>query len=56
MPLYSRVTFSHQPYSEALAIGDRQNEIMQEVLQMENINEIWNSQAVENKIIDLLKK
>jgi kynurenine 3-monooxygenase len=56
VPLYSRVTFSHQPYSEALAIGDRQNEIMQEVLKMENIDQIWNSQVVENKIIELLKK
>ncbi len=30
MPLYSRVTFSLQPYSEALAIGDFQNKIMEE--------------------------
>ena len=56
VPLYSRVTFSHQPYSEALAIGDRQNEIMQEVLKMENIDQNWNSHVVENKIIELLKK
>ena len=43
MPLYSRVTFSLQPYSEAMAIGDFQNEIMQEVLKMENIqNKNWN--------------
>lgn len=53
-PLYSRVTFSHQPYSEALKIGDRQNEIMQEVMQMENISQIWNSKEVEDKIIELL--
>jgi kynurenine 3-monooxygenase len=56
MPLYSRVTFSLQPYAEALAIGDFQNEIMQEVLQMENIHENWNSDAVEQKILDLLKR
>jgi kynurenine 3-monooxygenase len=55
MPLYSRVTFSLQPYSEALAIGDFQNKIMEEVMQMENIAEKWNSEEVENKIIDLLK-
>jgi kynurenine 3-monooxygenase len=55
MPLYSRVTFSLQPYSEALAIGDFQNTIMQEVMQMENIAEKWNSEEVENKIITLLK-
>lgn len=28
LPLYSRVTFSLQPYSEAMAIGDFQNEIV----------------------------
>jgi kynurenine 3-monooxygenase len=54
MPLYSRVTFSLQPYSEALAIGDFQNKIMEEVMQMENIAEKWNSQEVEQKIIQLL--
>lgn len=55
VPLYSRVTFSHQPYAEALAIGDRQNEIMQEVLKIENIQNDWENEAVENKILELLK-
>ncbi|WP_298120453.1 NAD(P)/FAD-dependent oxidoreductase [Flavobacterium sp.] len=54
MPLYSRVTFSLQPYSEALAIGDFQNKIMEEILQIENIQEKWNSDEVENLIIKLL--
>ena len=54
IPLYSRVTFSLQPYSEALAIGDFQNKIMEQVMQMPNIEQIWNSEEVENKIIDLL--
>ena len=56
MPLYSRVTFSLQPYSEALAIGDFQNEIMEEVLKMPNIHENWNTLEVEQKIIELLQK
>jgi kynurenine 3-monooxygenase len=55
MPLYSRVTFSLQPYSEAMAIGDFQNRIMEEIMQMPNIEANWNSPAVEQKIIDLLK-
>lgn len=55
VPLYSRVTFSDRPYTEALAIGDFQNEIMEQVLRMENIEEIWNSKEVENKILELLK-
>jgi kynurenine 3-monooxygenase len=56
MPLYSRVTFSLQPYAEALAVGDFQNKIMQEILKMENIEEIWNSEQVENKILELLQQ
>ena len=54
MPLYSRVTFSLQPYSEALAIGDFQNKIMEQVLQIPLIEEKWNSEEVENFIIQLL--
>lgn len=55
IPLYSRVTFSDRPYTEALAIGDYQNEIMQEVLKIENIQNIWHSEIVENKILALLQ-
>jgi len=54
MPLYSRVTFSLQPYSEALAIGEYQNQIMQKVLEMDNIAQIWDSKDVEDKILELL--
>lgn len=56
IPLYSRVTFSDRPYAEALAIGDYQNAIMEEVLKMENVEAIWNSEEVESKILDLLNK
>ncbi len=56
LPLYSRVTFSLHPYSEALALGDLQNQIMEEVMQMPNIHDNWNSAEVENKIIGLLSK
>ncbi len=55
IPLYSRVTFSHRPYTEALAIGDRQNEIMEEVLKMDNIEQLWDSEIVEQKMLDLLR-
>lgn len=55
IPLYSRVTFSDRPYAEALAIGDYQNEIMEEILKMKDIDSIWDSEAVENKILELLK-
>jgi len=54
VPLYSRVTFSHRPYTEALAIGDMQNEIMEEVLKMDNIEQLWDSEIVEQKMLALL--
>src|SRR6056297_1176723 len=56
IPAYSRVTFSDRPYSEALAIGDAQEELMQEVMQMPNITTVWDSKAVEEKILSLLDK
>ena len=55
IPLYSRVTFSTKPYSEALAIGDFQENIMQQILKIDDIENCWNSRIVENKILDLLK-
>ncbi|MDD2987226.1 NAD(P)/FAD-dependent oxidoreductase [Flavobacterium sp.] len=54
MPLYSRVTFSLQPYAEALAIGEKQNKIMEEIMQLPNIDADWSSERVEKKIISLL--
>ena len=54
VPLYSRVTFSHQPYSEALAEGDFQNKIMEEIMAMPNIENKWNSEEVEQRMIFLL--
>ncbi len=54
IPLYSRVTFSTRPYSEALAIGDFQEKIMQEILKMDTIETIWDSVEVENKMLILL--
>lgn len=55
IPVYSRVTFSERPYAEALAIGDRQEEIMQEILKIPNIAEEWETKEVENKILELLE-
>ena len=55
IPLYSRVTFSDRPYSEALAIGDKQDEIMKKILQIKNIEQIWDSESVENEILIALK-
>jgi len=54
MPLYSMVTFSDIGYNKAFNIGKKQEKIMKEVMQMENIYSIWNSQEVENKILSFL--
>ncbi|EIJ38908.1 FAD-dependent oxidoreductase [Galbibacter orientalis] len=56
MPLYSRVTFSEHPYSEALRVGDFQKEIMDEIMKMENIKEKWDSEEIENAILEKLSK
>lgn len=55
IPLYSRVTFSNRPYAEALAIGNFQDKIMKKILQLEQIEQKWESEEVENKIIALLQ-
>lgn len=52
MPLYSQVTFSHIRYSEAWKKGQVQDAIMKKVMaEMDNIEEKWNSQEVENAIL-----
>ena len=56
VPVYRRVTFSDRPYAEALAIGDRQAEIMRKVMAMPNIESLWDSEQVENAILTLLNK
>jgi kynurenine 3-monooxygenase len=56
LPLYSRVTFSYRPYAEALAIGDRQKAIMDEVMLTDGIEELWDTPEVEHKILRLLKQ
>ena len=55
MPLYSMVTFSHTPYSEALKIGDRQEAIMQHVMQTSDIEDQWDSKEVEIYMLEQLK-
>lgn len=55
IPAYSRVTFSEKPYLEALAVGDKQEAIMQEIMAITGIETIWNSDVIENKMLDLLK-
>lgn len=51
MPLYSMVTFSHIRYSEALAEGKRQDAIMEQIMALPNIKEVWDSPVVEEMML-----
>lgn len=55
-PIYSRVTFSDNPYADALAIGDQQEAMMQKVMEIPNIEAIWDTPEVEQKMLELLSK
>jgi kynurenine 3-monooxygenase len=53
IPAYSQVTFSpHIRYSEALQNSVRQEAIMQQIMSMPNINEIWGQEKLERLILD----
>jgi len=55
IPAYSQVTFSPNiRYSEALKRGQLQEEIMQDVMQMEGIEEKWESEEIEKYVLDKL--
>jgi kynurenine 3-monooxygenase len=53
IPAYSQVTFSpHIRYSEALSRGMKQEAIMQDVMQLADIEKIWDSEYVEQLILE----
>jgi len=55
-PAYSLVTFSPEVrYSEALSRGYAQQAIMDEVMQTPDIAENWNSEMIENLMLDKIK-
>ena len=54
MPLYSQVSFSNIPYSEAYSIGKKQDALMKKVMDKPNIEEIWESQEIEDEILSLI--
>ncbi len=54
VPLYSMVTFSPDiPYSQALAVGDMQKAIMDEIMALPNIEADWQQAYVYEKIHQL---
>jgi len=55
IPAYSQVTFSPQiRYSDALKNSVRQEGIMQQIMQTDNIENCWNDASVEEKLLQLL--
>jgi kynurenine 3-monooxygenase len=54
LPLYSQVTFSHIPYHKANNEGLRQDKIMNAIMQIDGVEKLWDSELVENKMLELL--
>jgi len=52
--MYSQVTFSHIPYSQAIQNGKAQDVIMAEILKMDNIHENWDAPEVMDKLLSLV--
>ena len=56
IPAYSQVTFSpHIRYSDALKNSVRQEAIMQEIMAMPGIENKWQDEEVENRMLEMLK-
>ena len=53
IPLYSMVTFTHMSYSEALELGRIQDGIMEEVMDRDDIESQWDSDAVSRHALQL---
>jgi kynurenine 3-monooxygenase len=53
-PLYSQVTFSHTRYSDALKNGKEQDKVMEQIMELENVHEMWNEQFVMDKMLELV--
>ena len=54
LPLYSQVKFSDIPYKDAWSEGLRHDRIMEEVLAMLGIEQKWDSEEVERKVLGML--
>lgn len=56
IPAYSRVTFSNNSYKEALDEGDRQEGIMKRIMALPHIQDRWDSQEIEQKMLAFLEE
>jgi len=55
LPLYSQVTFSNIRYSVAYQQGKKQSDIMDIIMQIPNIENVWDSETVMNEMKVLSK-
>jgi len=55
VPLYSMVTFHETAYAKAWAEGQRQDRIMEKVMQIPGIHEHWDSDAITGMVLELNK-
>ena len=56
IPAYAQVTFSPQiRYSEALRNGQRQERIMQQIMQLPEIESQWQTEVIEQRMLELLE-
>ena len=53
-PLYSMVSFTNTPYAEAWEIGMKQEKLMQSIMNTPDIEEIWESDKIMQKMCSLL--
>ena len=53
-PLYSMVSFTNIPYAEAWEIGMKQEKLMQSIMTTPNIEEIWESDEIMQKMCSLV--
>ena len=53
-PLYSMVSFSNISYEEAWKIGMKQEKIMKEIMDTENIEKLWKNEEIMQKILNLV--
>jgi len=56
LPLYSLVTFSHVRYSEALALGKKQDAMFAEIMKIEGIETKWQTGELDAHFAELMQK
>ena len=54
IPLYSMVSFTNTPYSDAWEIGMKQEKMMKEIMKTQNIEKEWKSDEIMQKMLSLV--